>query len=291
MPSYTIELGSIVQYRDIGLQDYPIFDESYRPILNDIIIEHFRFREIGFETVDMFVNRLNHQMRLDMPSHNRVYKAMEEDFNPLTNLFIKTTGSKLSVGDVKRIANSSANSVDDVLTVMKDIAQQTNNTLSERKRDGQSTAESKSGSKSRSVGSQFPQQMLSATGDYATDGSDSVSETTSNTKGNELITESDKNTGTIGTENDNTKTDKRETTSTDNTTDHSSINGDEQTTTLVTGRTGSIMALIAEYRDSLVSADRLVLNSLEPLFMQLFSNNDGYTHSNYNNYLWPYFGY
>lgn len=281
MPSYTIELGSIVEYRSIGLTDYPIFDESYRPILNDLIVEHFRFREIGFETVEMFVNRLNHQMRLDMPTHNRVYMALKDDFNPLTNLFIKTTGSKLSVGDVKRIANTHANSVDEVLSVLNDIAKQTNNTLSERTRSGESSADSTSESKSRSIGSQFPQQMLSPNGDYATDGSDSVSNTTSNTMGTEAIAESDKNTGTIGTESDSTKTDKRESTSEDSTTDHSSINGDEQTTTLVSGRTGSIMSLIAEYRDSLVSADRLVLNSLEPLFMQLFSNNDEYTRHPY----------
>ena len=35
----------------LGLDEYPIFDESHRPALNAAIIRHYYFREIAFETL------------------------------------------------------------------------------------------------------------------------------------------------------------------------------------------------------------------------------------------------
>ena len=43
MANYTIELRELVEkyHFPLALNDYPIFDESYRPLLNRKIIEHF----------------------------------------------------------------------------------------------------------------------------------------------------------------------------------------------------------------------------------------------------------
>jgi hypothetical protein len=55
MAHYTVELDSLIRNNyDLGLKDYPIFDESYRDALNKKILDHFRFREIGFETPARF---------------------------------------------------------------------------------------------------------------------------------------------------------------------------------------------------------------------------------------------
>ena len=55
---------------DIGLKDYPIFDEAYRDILNRKIQEHFWFREFSADTPQkalFFLNRkMSEQMRLHM---------------------------------------------------------------------------------------------------------------------------------------------------------------------------------------------------------------------------------
>jgi hypothetical protein len=69
MSKYTTELRFIVEqglqsrladnieanwpliYSDIGLDDYPIFQEAYRETLNNKIIRHYYTREIGAETV------------------------------------------------------------------------------------------------------------------------------------------------------------------------------------------------------------------------------------------------
>ena len=62
-------------YRYIGLDKYPIFDETYRHGLNDKIIEHFYFREIGFETAAQFAFYLRRTMNEIMPKYNKMFQA------------------------------------------------------------------------------------------------------------------------------------------------------------------------------------------------------------------------
>lgn len=74
-------------YKYIGLNEYPIFDESYRNGLNDKIIDHFFFREIGFETAAQFAFYLRRTMNEIMPKYNALYEAqMTIDYdNPLSD--------------------------------------------------------------------------------------------------------------------------------------------------------------------------------------------------------------
>ena len=52
MSKYTMELRYILEIGyDFGLNDYPIFNESYRKTLNDNIINSYYFSEICEETV------------------------------------------------------------------------------------------------------------------------------------------------------------------------------------------------------------------------------------------------
>ena len=76
-------------YRKIGLDEYPIFDESYRTELNDKIIDHFYFREIGFETVAQFAWYMRRTMNEIMPYYNKLYEAELLIDNPLSD-FDKT---------------------------------------------------------------------------------------------------------------------------------------------------------------------------------------------------------
>lgn len=77
-------------YKHIGLNKYPIFDESYRVKLNDKIIDHFFFREIGFETAAQFAFYLKRTMNEIMPKYNALYTAqltIDMD-NPLSDYFM-----------------------------------------------------------------------------------------------------------------------------------------------------------------------------------------------------------
>ena len=60
MSKYTTELRYLIQSGfDLGLRNYPIFDENYRSKLNEKILNHYYMREIGFETAGLFKRYLN----------------------------------------------------------------------------------------------------------------------------------------------------------------------------------------------------------------------------------------
>lgn len=74
MAYYTLLLKDLIlKGFDIGLDDYPIFDEAYRKILNDKIINHYGFREIGFDVPNRFKHELNTKMHEIMPYYNQLY--------------------------------------------------------------------------------------------------------------------------------------------------------------------------------------------------------------------------
>lgn len=84
MANYTTELRTLIENGyDIGLKDYPIFDEGYRTTLNNKIISHYWMREIGAETADLFKFYLNRTMAEIMPYYNQLYKSAQLDFDPL----------------------------------------------------------------------------------------------------------------------------------------------------------------------------------------------------------------
>lgn len=84
---------------DLGLKNYPIFSESHRQELNEKIVNHFRYREIGYETVTQFIFALNRKMFEIMPFYNRLYESEELEISALTNYsydeISKKTGNDL----------------------------------------------------------------------------------------------------------------------------------------------------------------------------------------------------
>lgn len=96
MSSYTVELRQLIQNGyDIGLKDYPIFDENYRESLNNKIITHYWVREIGAETAGLFKLYLNRTMGEIMPYYNQLYKSAQLDFDPLNSYNYTETNMEL----------------------------------------------------------------------------------------------------------------------------------------------------------------------------------------------------
>ena len=84
MSQYTTELRYLIQQKyDFGLKDYPLFDESYRPVLNKKIMDEYFFREIGQETPERFKHHLNHTMNMIMPYYNQLYHSQLLEIDPL----------------------------------------------------------------------------------------------------------------------------------------------------------------------------------------------------------------
>jgi hypothetical protein len=152
---------------NIGLNDYPIFDEAYRQILNGKIIDHYFMREIGTETIDMFQLFMRRKMQEIMPFYNQMYKSTQIEFEPLLTINMESTGTNKATESVTA--------------------------------DNTTEATSDSTSKSRAVNSQTPQTMLSGDEDYASSASDSNSDQT----GTSNATQNNKSDSTSEADSDN----------------------------------------------------------------------------------------
>lgn len=219
MATFTVTLKRAIELErgNIGLDEYPIFDESYREPLNKKIIDHFWNQEIGQESIELFKHALKRKMNEIMPLYNQHYVLNLLEVDPLSTMSIRN----LTEADATSTSTEA------------------------------SSNESGSVAKSRAIGSDFPQVVLMANGDYASTGMDNVSDATA--------------TATADTEQNTTQ--------------------GATTDALTTGYQGHAPMLILQARQALVNVDMMIIEELQPLFMLIWSNNDSYTGSGY-----PYFG-
>ena len=101
---------------------YPIFDESYRGVLETKILKHFYTREIGEETVGLWKLRLDTKLNEIMPYYNEIYKTQLAIIDPFRTTDMKTerqtvgssnrkTGEDIddtSLGGSRNVVNSSS---------------------------------------------------------------------------------------------------------------------------------------------------------------------------------------
>jgi hypothetical protein len=85
-----IELKPANVSRDtfLGLDLYPIYDELNRPILNDLIVNHYYNQEIGMETIQLFQFAIMRRMMEIMPFYNQMYASVALKYNPLITVDI-----------------------------------------------------------------------------------------------------------------------------------------------------------------------------------------------------------
>ena len=79
--------------------DFPIFDESYRSVIETKILKHFYTREIGLETVGLWKLKLNVKMNEIMPYYNQLYKSALLEFNPLYDVDVTRKHEGANTGD------------------------------------------------------------------------------------------------------------------------------------------------------------------------------------------------
>lgn len=92
--------------------DYPIFDETYRGVLETKILKHYYTREIGLETVGLWLHKLDVKMNEIMPYYNQLYNSCLLEFNPFYNTDLTTKR------DIK--TNEKGNSKDETNTKTKE---------------------------------------------------------------------------------------------------------------------------------------------------------------------------
>lgn len=167
MAKYTTQIRSIVENGfPIFDFDYPIFDENYRGVLEQNIINHYYFREIGFETVGQFKHFLKTWFQLEMPYYNRLYETehiitKDDYYINLDNQTTRTVKTdQASKNDTTSTGSSSATATG----------------------SGSSTATTSSTNNGKTVFSDTPQARLQGE-DYATNLTDVDDSGTSDTTG------------------------------------------------------------------------------------------------------------
>lgn len=84
---------------------FPIFDESYRSVIETKILRHYYTREIGVETVGLWKLKLNTKLNEIMPYYNKLYKSELIEFNPLYDVEL-TRERKVEGSGTKNTKNS-----------------------------------------------------------------------------------------------------------------------------------------------------------------------------------------
>lgn len=171
MAKYTTDVRTLVEngYKIFDFE-YPIFDPDYKAVLEQNIINHYYFREIGFETVAMFRHFLKTWFQINMPYYNRLYETehliTKDDY--MINLDNTTTRTVKTDQTSKNKVESS----------------------------GESTAEGSGTNTGQTVFSDTPQARLQSK-DYATNLTEVEDSTNSQTSGSSK--ETSDNTGELTT--------------------------------------------------------------------------------------------
>lgn len=245
MAAYTTELRKLIENGfDIGLNDYPIFDEEYRAVLNKKIIDHYYFCEIGFETAGLFKFQLNTKMREIMPYYNKLYLSEQLEFDPLRD-FDETTEETRQRADHESVEGYASDTV---------------TTTGASTGSSSSSDTTSSTGDSLTVNSDTPQALLNTTtiqnNEYASSAAKSH-DTSSGTATGSTST---------GNEYTDTKTGSGSSTQTTNGT----VNDVITRHYFGYGKSKGPAQLLEEYRRTFLNIDMMIIKELEELFMMIY---------------------
>lgn len=114
MAHYTVTIKSLIDNNfDFGLDEYPIFNETYRDTLNNNILNYYYENEIGFETAELFKFYLNNKLKLIMPKYNVLYEKQEASLNTL-------------LGNVDLVENSSRSNTNNISSTSASVSNNKN---------------------------------------------------------------------------------------------------------------------------------------------------------------------
>lgn len=280
MAKYTTTIRHLMDNNyDFGLANYPLFDETYRPTLNQNILNYYYMYEIGFEVPNLFRHYLNTKMNLIMPKYN-VYYEYQKD------ALIKTLQGNVNLKEAKDSENSKNQNIkdNDASTVKDKITETTdsviNNTGESKTATGGSSSSKSDGSSSNNDRStqlyqDTPQGKLDQTAlenqTWATNLTQTKSEgtgTTSQSGSSETNSNSD-TTDSSKTVTDLDTTRNREGSSSH---DYSRTLGETGTDNYVKTLIGldgryTYMDLLKQYIDNFRNIDQAVIDELKDLFM------------------------
>lgn len=286
MSKYTTELRYLIENNfDIGLKTYPIFDENYRELLNQKIINHYYFREIGMETAELFKRYLNTTMCEIMPYYNQLYKSELLEFNPFYNVdkTIVSDKNNNSVSDfIGNTTGKNQQNADTENTQTNNGKQQTTTAAtSVGESVGNSKGSGKTTNKSKRVSSDTPQGFLSINSidneTYA-----SAAEMANGETVNEFTVNDTKATSNNSESGTTDQTNVAETKAKGNTTSNATTETDTANKTTsndfenyvshVIGKSEgeSYSEMLLKFRDTFLNIDMMIIDELKTCFMMIY---------------------
>ena len=219
--------------------DFPIFDESYRAVLENKILKHYYTREIGAETVGLWKLWLNTRLNEIMPYYNKLYESELIKFNPMYDVDLTTDYQKVDNG--------------------------TNNKSGSFSESGSKTDGSTDALYSASANKNDHWDYYSDTPQGAVTG---LANNTYLTNARHIT---DDGTGTTSNST-NTRNAESSTSKSGNTTDNATIRNVEDYLHHVVGKTGGVSysKLLSEFRDTFLNIDMMIIGELKDLFMNLW---------------------
>lgn len=258
--------------------EFPIYDEKYRLTLETKILKHYYTREISEETYGLWKLRLDTALNEIMPYYNQLYKSAIMEFNPLYDVDVQRTYTKVldgtESGTTKGTGKGSATGKSNDTTTTTRDATSTNANSGNKSMSTEQTEESNKNHTDKY--SDTPQGALTnvVAGKYLTNAR--IVDDTESATLNKTDSETHSDTTTI-TDKDSTKNETASENSTTSETETSNssnkkIDNTETYIETVRGKQGGIdySEMIMKFRDTLINIDVMIINALSPLFFTLY---------------------
>ena len=285
MASYTMTIAEMVNYSltsHIFPKEYDFYldDEDAKKAFEDKFIKHYYYREIGFETPFMFMQKLESHLLLNMPYWKQLYQTELEsrDINFLLNKDLRETFMREieSENTTTGTNNSQQNSTSTNTVSQSGTSTETNTASQSETSSGTNTSTqndtTSNNHKESSIQDGVAVSSLSdgyLTGTSSDTGSNETTLSSEST-GENKSTLSSESTGENKTNGTSSVTGDVETTGT--TRQSGNENMVEKTELLSQGNIGitSSAQLLKEWRDVLINMDKIIIDSCNDLFLKLY---------------------
>lgn len=238
--------------------DFPIFDESYRNVLETKILKHYYTREIGLETYGLWKLKLDTKLNEIMPFYNQLYKSALLEFNPLYEVDYSKTGNRDSSGTRDNTENNSE-SYDESIDYNESHDESTTNSNDGTLTKGTTTT-------TTNYYSDTPQGAISNVidGTYLTNA-------TYNVVGN-TGSDNTSNSGSIDSDGSSKRKNEKDGSRSGSKTSNSNLTDTERYLESVRGKMSSksYSTLLMEYRETFINIDMMLIEELSDLFFGLW---------------------
>ena len=275
--SYTMTIAemmnsSLIEHIFPSQYDFYVDDERMRKAFEDKFIRHFYYREIGFESPFMFIQKLETHLLINMPYWKQLYETELESRNinfllnkDLVETFIREIESENEING----ENASSLSSEGSNTV-------TSNQSSTTKTSGTQTATTDNTTSGTTTNTHKESSLndgvaqVSLDEGYLTGTSQDNGTSSQTSSGNQSTTLSDE---TKTTNTNNGDSNSSESSKSSGTSKHEEVGKTLEKTELISkgniGNTSSAQ-LLKEWRDVLINMDKIIIESCNDLFMKIY---------------------